>query len=148
MPGPGTWSAGDILTADDLNAIGLWTSYTPVLEQSGTRSATVDYAEYVVINKMCIANVKLTCTTSGSSGSRVNVSLPLTAATTAEKTVVGSGYFFIDGNDVQLVSAAIDTTTKLSFFNEASTGNPWGQSPSTGLLNGNVISFNVMYEVA
>lgn len=148
MPGPGTWSAGDILTADDLNAIGLWTSYTPVLSQSGTRSATVDYAEYVVINKMCITNVKLTCTTTGSSGSRVNVTLPLTGATTAANTIVGSGYFFTGGNDVQLVSAAIDTTTTLSFFSEASTSNPWGQAPSTSLSNNDVISFNVMYEVA
>jgi len=50
MPGPGTWSAGDVLTADDLNAIGTWQTYVPVLTQNVTRTATVTSASYCQIN--------------------------------------------------------------------------------------------------
>jgi hypothetical protein len=50
MPGPGTFSSGDVLTAADFNAIVTWTSYSPVVAQNTAVAATVNYAEYCVIN--------------------------------------------------------------------------------------------------
>jgi hypothetical protein len=147
MPGPGTWSAGDILTAADLNAIGAFSSYTPVLAQSGTRSATVDYAEFCQINKVCIANVQLTCTTTGSAGNAITVTLPV-AATGGGDINFGSGYFFDSSlTDVRLISVTRSTSTTAKFFVEESASTAGlGSSPSLALGANDVISFSIVYE--
>jgi hypothetical protein len=151
MPGPGTWSAGDILTAADLNAIGAWTAYTPVLAQNGTRTATVDYAEYCQINKMCIANVRLTCTTSGSAGSNITVTLPVSASATATRPIVGSGYFYDDSlTDIRLVSVWRANSTTVAFSVEEGTSDSTGLGwvPSLALANNDIINFSIVYQVA
>jgi hypothetical protein len=147
MPGPGTWSAGDILTAADLNAIGTWTTYTPTLGQSGTRTATVDYAQFCKINKMCIANVQLTCTTTGSAGNAITVTLPVSAANSGD-VAFGSGFFYDDSlTDVRLVSVRRDTGARVIFYVEESANLfGLGSSPSLALGNNDVISFSIVYE--
>lgn len=143
MPGPGTWSPGDVLTADDLNAIGVWTAYTPTLTQNVARSATVNYAEYTQINKMCIVNVDLTCTTTGSLAS-ILVSLPVNmASTVTTNAVVGSGLFFdSSATDVKLVSVVRDSATNVGFFQNTGTFTLL----NTTVGNGDIISFSLMYE--
>jgi len=151
MPGPGTWSAGDILTAADLNAIGAWTSYTPVLAQNGTRTATVDYAEYCQINKMVVANVRLTCTTSGSAGSNITVTLPVTAATSGTRPIFGAGYFYDDSlTDIRLVSVwrAGNTTVAFSVEEGTSEFNGLGTDPSLALANNDIINFSIVYQAS
>jgi hypothetical protein len=152
MPGPGTFSAGDVLTAADLNAIGTWTSYSPVVAQNTAVAATVNYAEYCVINKMCIANVNLTCTTSGTSGQAVTVTLPLAITSTAGYKAFGSGFVFdSSATDVILTTVAIQTSTdKVYFLTEAGTSivNGLGSNPSFALANNDEISFSIMYETA
>jgi len=146
MPGPGTWSPGDILTADDLNAIGAWTSYTPTLSQSGDRTATVNYASYCKINKLCFVNVDLTCTTTGSAGNAIGVTIPFTAA--SNQDAVGFGIFYDDSaTDVRLLSVKTGTTS-VSFFAEDSTTLVLGATPSVALGNGDVVSFSIMYETS
>jgi hypothetical protein len=150
MPGPGTWSAGDILTAGDLNAIGTWTSYTPVLAQNGTRTATVNYAQYMLLNKMCVVNVDLTCTQAGSAGSQITVTYPFTAAGNTLISV-GSGFFYDDSaTDIILLTVLQASTTTVSFRTEDGTspGAGFGQLPSLALANDDVISFSIVYRVA
>jgi hypothetical protein len=143
MTALGDFSPGDILSADDLNAIGTWTSYTPVLSQSGVRSATVNYAEYCLINKVCFVNVDLTCTTTGSAGNVIEVTLPLACATNA--VAVGSGQFFdSSASDVRLLTATGDAS-KVVFVADDSTTSRLGDSPSLALGNNDVISFNMIY---
>jgi len=143
MTGLGDFSPGDILSADDLNAIGVWTSYAPVLSQSGTRSATVNYAEYCLINKVCFVNVDLTCTTTGSAGNAISVTLPLTCNTNS--IAVGSGQFFdSSASDVRLLTASGDVTT-VSFVADDSANDVLGVSPSVALGNNDVVSFNLIY---
>ena len=150
MPGPGTWSAGDILTAADLNAIGTWTSYTPVLAQNGTRTATVNYAEYMLLNELCVVNVDLTCTQAGSAGSQITVTYPVTAAS-GNNVCVGSGFFYDDSaTDIILLTVSQASTTTVSFRTETSTSISvgFGQLPSFALANNDVISFSIAYRVA
>ena len=133
MPGPGTWSPGDILTADDLNAIGVWTSYTPVLTQGVVRTATVNYAKYCLINKLCYVNVDLTCTTTGS-GATATISLPFTNVSQSTNLPTGVGIFF---------DSSASTTT-------ITTVNPSSSTvglTSTTLGNNDVLSFSLAYEV-
>jgi hypothetical protein len=141
MPGPGTWSPGDVLTAADLNAIGTWTSYTPTLTQSVTRTATVNYAKSCVINKLCAVNVDLTCTTTGSLAT-VEVSLPFTGADTRS---TGSGFFFdSSASTTSILMIQLDATkTKAQFYADGS-----GALLNTTLGNNDVVSFSFLYEVA
>lgn len=151
MAGPGTFSPGDILSAADLNGIGTWASYSPVLAQSGTRTATVDYAEYCQINKFCVANVSLTCTTTGSAGNVITVTLPVNMASAATLRVLGSGMIFdTSGSDVRLLTAIVNTVSTVRFLTEATTDNAsgLGANPSLALGSGDVIQFSVAYETA
>lgn len=144
MPGPGTWSAGDILTAADLNAIGTFSTYTPVLAQAGTRSATVNYAKYCLINKLCILNVDLTCTTTGSAGNKITVSMPFAAETSAN----GSGVFYDDSlTDVRLLTVGIDGSEFEFYVEESTTFGGLGVNPSLALAANDIISFSIMYEI-
>ena len=149
MPSPGSFAAGDILTAADLNAIGVWDSYTPVLAQNGTRSATVNYAKYVVINKMCTVNVDLTCATTGSAGNIMTVSLPFTASN--YNGALGTGVFYDDSaTDMQLTTVVQNSTTTVRFVTDASTSSTsgLGANPSLALASNDVISFSIVYLVA
>ena len=134
MPGPGTWSPGDILTADDLNAIGVWTSYTPVLTQGVVRTATVNYAKYCLINKLCYVNVDLTCTTTGS-GANATISLPLTAVSQSTNVPLGVGIFFDSSASTTTITSVGPGTNSTAFLT------------STTLGNNDVLSFSLAYEV-
>lgn len=133
MPGPGTWSPGDILTADDLNAIGAWTSYTPVLTQGVVRTATVNYAKYCLINKLCYVNVDLTCTTTGS-GANATISLPFANVATSTNLPIGLGIFF---------DSSASTTTLVTISPSSSAV----ALTNTTLGNNDVLSFSLTYEV-
>lgn len=152
MPGPGTWSPGDVLTAADLNAIGVWETYSPTLVQNGTRTCTVNYASYVVINKFCQVNLDLTCTTSGSSGNIITVSLPLTASTTgATDLSLGGGIFYDDSaSDVILVTPVFQSSTTVRLMTDSTTSRTGGlgANPSLALANNDVISLSFQYRVA
>jgi hypothetical protein len=141
MPGPGTWSAGDVLTADDLNAIGTWQTYVPVLTQNVTRTATVTSASYCQINKFCVVNVDLTCTTTGSANT-ISVSLPVNTAANSGAPVLGSGVFFdTSASDYILVTCVRGTSSTVSFYKDLD-----GGALNTTLGNGDVISFSLTYE--
>jgi len=59
MTALGDFSAGDVLTAADLNAIGTWTSFTPVFTNFTLGNGTVD-ARYCQINDLVFVEVRLT----------------------------------------------------------------------------------------
>lgn len=141
MPGPGTWSAGDVLTADDLNAIGTWTTYVPVVTQNVARSATVNSASYCQINKFCVVNVDLTITTTGSANT-ISVSLPINTAITSGAPSMGSGFFFdTSASDYILVTAIRGSNSTVQFYKDLD-----GGFLNTTLGNGDVISFSLAYQ--
>jgi hypothetical protein len=148
MPEPGTWQPGDILTADDLNAIGVWEDYTPTLTQSTSRSITVNYAKYVLINKMCFVNVDLTCTTTGSAGSAVKISYPFPPDTGGFVFGNGSGTFYdSSATDVYLLNVEAFQDA-IYFRSETSTNSNFGATPSLAVGDNDVLSFSVVYKVA
>lgn len=151
MPGPGTWSPGDILTAADLNAIGAWTSYTPVVTQDGARGVTVDFAKYALINKFCLVTLKVTLTNAGSTNSTITVSIPVNMGSTDDGRNVGNGYVFdSSANDVILVNALRNSTSTVRMMTDltTSTTTGLGNSPNLILASGDVISLSLMYETA
>jgi hypothetical protein len=108
---PKTWTAGDILTAAQmnaelrdallaafpLNAAGLsaaWTSYTPTLAQgaTGNISKTVTYARYTRIGRLIIVQGYLDVTGPGTAAAGVTVTLPVTAASSLILQLPGTAF--------------------------------------------------------
>jgi hypothetical protein len=133
MPSPGSFLPGDVLTADDLNAIGAWVSYTPVLTQGVVRTATINYAKYALINKLCYVNVDLTCTTTGS-GANATISLPFANVATSINLPVGLAIFFDSSASTTTLSQVGPSSGAVGITN-------------TTLGNNDVLSFSLAYEV-
>ena len=149
MPGPGTWSAGDILTAADLNAIGAWTSYTPVVTQNGARTVTVNYAEYSQINKLCFVNLDLSLTNAGTTDNLVTVSLPVNFSSSTGQRTSGSGLLYdLSATDVILLTAVYNSASTVRFITETTTDpvSGLGVNPAFALASGDVISLSLVYE--
>jgi hypothetical protein len=137
MTALGDFAPGDILSADDLNSIGVWESYTPVLDQNGVRTATVNYAKYVLINKLCYVNVDLTCTTTGQAGGNSpTITLPFANVADTTNLPTGVGIFFDS-------SASTTALFAVSPF-QSKVGLP---IQNTTLGNNDVVSFSLAYEV-
>jgi len=81
MTALGDFTAGNVLLASDLNAIGTWTSWNANFRaQSGAYTSTsTDYSEYVQINKLVIGRAffRILDRTGGSSSAEFD--LPVTA---------------------------------------------------------------------
>ena len=85
MTALGDFSAGDVLTAADLNAIGTWQSYTPVLTATVTSpnlgTSPIQTGQYCQINDFCVAQIFLAFGSSSSAGTgEYRISLPVEAS--------------------------------------------------------------------
>lgn len=141
-------TTGQVLTAATMNTIGAaWESYTPSLTQSGNVTKTVTYAKYTQINKLCICNVRLDVTGTGTAGSNLVVGLPLTASVGAGLRI-GSGVIY-DASAAVAYAAIMNTvsSTTISFVGDWSGANSWGSSPNIAIANTDQVSFSIMYEV-
>jgi hypothetical protein len=99
---------------------------------------------------MVVANVRLTCTTSGSSGSTITVSLPVSFSSTT-RMICGSGYFYDDSlTDIRLVSVWRSSATTVAFSVEEGTleSQGLGLDPSLALANNDIINFSIVYQAS
>lgn len=143
-------TSGQVLTAATLNTIGAASvSYTPTLTQGVTVSKTIVVARYFQYQKMVIGQVSLSITSSGTSGSRILIGLPLTSNINSEITV---GTFLIVGGASHygnIVGSAVQqSTTTVGGFVTSGASNWAGVSPTYQLLSGDSVSMTFMYEVA
>lgn len=145
------FSAGDVLTAANMNSIGAASeAYTPVVTQNGTVTATTNYAQYFQINKLVFGTVYMTVTGTGTTNNAVRLSLPITAKSGSLGVIVGSGMFY-DASAVNLyvVQAFLSTTTAVHFFSaQTGTGSDFGIIPNIPLGLNDQIRTTFMYEAA
>lgn len=92
----GTFTAGQVLTAAELNAIGTWTAYTPEITATGfSIGNATTYGYYTVVND--IVNwrfgVNFGTTTSFGSG-RYNFTLPVEASNDGAYATIGQLWVF------------------------------------------------------
>lgn len=113
MPTPFPFTAGQVLTAAQMNAIGEWIDYTPTWTNLTVGNAVQDF-RYIKINKfICVVGV-LTFGTTTSMGTSVSFTLPQTAVTYASANErFGVGIFEDTGTDAYdaWVLAGTSTTT-------------------------------------
>ena len=157
----GTFVAGQVLTAAELNTAGAWQDYTPSWTQSATISKTVNWARYTQIGKWVQGSVKMTATSAGTANNKVLVGLPVSAS--SNNFVVGSMVVYDNGTKYQFgynIPALFESSTTMSFgmYFTDSTGTAatidirFGQNSvsSTGLVvaSGDIFYIQFSYEAS
>jgi hypothetical protein len=148
----GTFIDGATLKATELNDLFKSTQFLPVVSQPASITSTVRFGKYQQVNKLVFYQMSLRLTNPGTSNTRIEVSLPVTAATNSER-VIGFGFIEDDSaNDVLRVAVVRVSTTKVAFLAEGSTSLTTyvGQTggPTLTLESGDDISLNIVYEAA
>lgn len=152
MPTPFPFTAGQVLTAAQMNSIGeAWTSYTPVIKGGATTvTATIQYAKWAQVNKIVWVQVRATVTSAGAANGIINVTLPsgLAVLTPSNQRIIGS--FMLEDVGVGFFSGVAVSTngTSVQAFGTNVGDFMGGQSPAMTLANNDVIAFSVAYEVA
>ena len=150
MANPFPFTAGQVLTAAQMNGIGeAWTSYTPTIKGGATTvTATLTYAKYARVNKVVFVRVNATVTSAGAASGAISCTLPIASTSFGDGSVVGvfqvkkSGVAYYSGNAT--LSAA--STVNGQAYN--SVDYMGSSAPTITLANTDVISFSICYEVA
>ena len=114
----GSFVAGQVLTAAELNAAGTGQDFTPSGTQSATITKTVNFARYCQFNKLVFGSVKMTATSAGTANNKVLVGLPVAAS--SNNFIMGSmNYYDVSGgrgymNTLNL-SVLYETSTTVAF---------------------------------
>jgi len=127
-----------------------WQTWTPAITQSVAVTSTIQEATYKISNSNEVTAVfKITATSAGVAANIVSVSLPITAAWSADYTSIGSAQIIDASTTTGYVSVAVLATTGLiRFASYYGTGaNYWGINPSIALANGDIISATVTYRI-
>ena len=132
-------------------ATGLWTAFTPTLNQTVAVTVTVSYARYFVIGKLALVECRLIASTAGTGGTAITVgALP---AAIAVKQWNGHTYphgvFTLSKNagTVYTGAAAAVSSSQFNFTTNAS-GDYLGVLPNITIGNLDVVSLSLMYEIA
>lgn len=168
----GTFVAGQVLTAAELNTAGTWQDYTPTWTQSATITKTTNWARYTQLGKWVQGSIKMTASSAGTANNEILVGLPVSAST--NNYIMGGLYFFpavYVVNTVNLYNrswfaAVYKSSSTMSFLqttanNETQTQSDltagWGLSAGPSISNrteletirsGDVIYIEFAYEAA
>ena len=125
-------------------------SWTPTITQSGTVTGTLLENYYFIDydNSTVTATLRFTVTGTGTAGNIVLVTVPITMAATSAFTILGAGIVYdSSANTSYVAGVAPNSTTQVAFTSNSSGGNYWGQAPSVGLANNDILSFTITYRV-
>lgn len=146
MTALGDFSAGDVLTAADLNAIGTYDDYTPSFSGIAFSSYT---ARYTRINDM--VHVYVTGVLSGAVTTTIAVSLPVNSLVPSiDLTRWGTATAFDTGSNnyregrVELRSSIV----RFWGFNSSAANNRWDSAYPFTWASGDLFSFDLTYEAA
>lgn len=149
----GTFVAGQVLTAAELNSAGTWQNYTPTWTQSATITKTVNWARYTQLNKLVIGSIKMTATGAGTANNIIKIGLPVNAST--NNGVMGQ-LIINDSGSGATRTAFFDSASTMKFFvNNTSflfTTEIWGLTGGGSLgatiASGDEVYVQFMYEAA
>lgn len=151
----GTFVAGQVLTAAELNAAGAWQDYTPSWTQSATITKTVNWARYTQFNKLVVVNIKMTASSAGTANNKILVGLPVSAS--SNNFLMGLLTRSSNNPDIANGSFAVyESATTIAF--SARSANPaagvfrLGQYDTTNdgvtIASGNIFQIMLTYEAA
>ena len=144
--------AGQILTASTMNSIGAaWETYTPVFKTGGTtKTATVTYARYSLIQKLLTVQVELSCTEVGTASSILTVSLPTAftyVRTTGTTSVVGTFAILDSGTAFYTGAAMYSGAGVIAGTAYNSTDFMGASAPAMTIAVGDKVSFSITIEI-
>lgn len=126
-----------------------WTSFTPQIDQG----ASTNIAKTTTYSKWCYTGFKtvtwafsVAMTAGGTSGSRVTITLPVTAA--SANGLLGAGFILDASAAFYNGSWRGSSTTALRFESDDTNFNGWGATPSIALAASDVLSGLITYEIA
>ena len=155
MANPFPFTVGQVLTAAQLNGIGEVSTWTPTYTNFSLGNGTVT-ARFVRANELIFAYFAITCgTTSAFTGTQMQISLPITATTSPNLSILGGVDMFDSSSGSQFVgliqSVSSATSVAVQLLNTASTfatiGYTNASTPMT-LATGDLILGNFIYEAA
>lgn len=130
------------------NLVGITSTYTPTLTQSGTVTKTVNRGRYMQVGKWVFGSLSLTPTANGTTNNAVLVGIPVTARVSTSD-IAGHGFITIAGTTYRC-EAVIATSTSLGLRRDDITGTSnIGVDPNAALASsGDLILVSFMYEAA
>jgi hypothetical protein len=128
---------------------GVWSDWTPAVDQNGAVAATVVFARYTTIwANTIVATTRLNITGAGVAGNAIEVSgLPFSGADEADNALIGWGSILDNGTAFYPNVVAFTATGELRFIGWNQTG-VIGVTPNFALASGDRIRFTVIYERA
>lgn len=150
----GTFTAGQVLTAAELNTAGAWLDYTPTWTQSATITKTVNWARYTQLGKWVQVSIKMTATGAGTSNNKILVGLPVGAST--NNFVMGNG-LVVDvsssPDDAAYRLPIFESSSTVAFYGTATAFDPtqfWGLSggptAAATIASGDILYLSMAYE--
>lgn len=135
----GTFVAGQVLTAAELNAIADATAWTPTWSGStgGTPTVITNRATYFVINDVAFAIVNAFRASAGTATGTLRLSLPTGLDVVANNRLVGSGKENLLTGDTLNLTNNTTTTADIFFYDGSSV-----------LSTGGVFIFSMAWELA
>lgn len=140
------FSAGQILTAAQLNGLATWegwTGYTPTFTQTATITKTVGHAVYSKVGRIVTATFNLSATSAGTAGGTVSVGLPFTSAVAAQ---AGVGLFLDASTSTRYVLVALTAGDVVTFRADVVSTAPFGSAPAVTVASGDSIQGSITYE--
>ena len=138
MANPFPFSAGDVLTAANLNAIGESTSWTPTYSGTtgGTPTVTTNRARYFEINGVAFAFLNIYMSSVGSATGTLQLTLPSGVPAVAANRLVGSGTEVLTTFDTLALYSTSTTQAAINFYDG-----------STALVAPRVLMFSMAWEI-
>ena len=108
----GSFVSGQVLTAAELNSLGVWTSFTPSYTQLSVGNGTIS-GFYTVINKMLFVQTSFTLGSTSSVGAGpVTLTLPASLVqASVTDSIIGQAYYVDAGVASYIGVCAVSNTT-------------------------------------
>lgn len=149
----GTFVDGVSLKASELNSFLIKTTHTPVVRQSVTiTNGSNTRAAYSQVNKMVFYSATIYLTSAGTANNRIEVDLPVTAATNSAFAIGFGNYEDNSATDMFNMVAVRVSTTRVAFLTNSSTSLTTflGQTggPTLTIASPDVLFVTLFYEAA
>ena len=137
MTALGDFTAGDVLAAADLNAIGTWASFTPSFSNFTLGNGTVDYSRYSRINDVVHVELLVTLGSTSSMSTLPTFTVPVSTSKTQLTVGVGRArvggsfywtYPYMISNECGMYLVGASSTYGTRQTIGASTPTSWGSS--------------------
>lgn len=133
----------------EIGPVSQWAAWAPTMTQNTSVSYTNSYGRYMRVGRLIVAQCRLAVTGSGSSGSRIYLSLPVNRAYTSAEQVLGEFRYNVPGTGSVLRGNVFGTSGAQTIsFQHMASGNFIGDGEVFGAASGDIFTVSVMYEAA